>query len=161
MKLTAENLKDEVATLQLPSDLMELYNEGVRDMLEFYGEDKELTETVDLWLEKANGWIAKKVKASKERFDKMLKQGVGYFDSEYWAYFIKSDKVACEFLRDDYADVIDFLENTEDDKEIVKAIYGDGAFADFDNLPLSDFANNLTDMLDTLQNKYAEYLKNE
>lgn len=47
MKLTAENLKDEVATLQLPSDLMELYNDGVRDMLEFYGEDKELTEKVE------------------------------------------------------------------------------------------------------------------
>ena len=100
----------------------------------------------------------KEIEQSQARFKNMLKQGVGYFDAEYWAYFIKRDKVARELLSDDYADEIDFLENEEDDKKIVKAIYGDGVFDDFDNLPLSTFANGLSDMIEILKAKYAECL---
>ncbi len=62
MKLTAKNVKEEIAKLQLPDDLMSYYNDGVRDMLDFYGEDADLTETIDLWLEKANAYLEKNEK---------------------------------------------------------------------------------------------------
>ncbi len=66
MKLTAKNVKEEIAKLQLPDDLMSYYNDGVRDMLEFYGEDADLTETIDLWLEKANAYLAKNEKPAAQ-----------------------------------------------------------------------------------------------
>ena len=66
MKLTAKNVQEEIAKLQLPDDLMSYYNDGVRDMLDFYGEDADLTETIDLWLEKANAYLAKNEKPAAQ-----------------------------------------------------------------------------------------------
>jgi ribosomal protein L17 len=58
-KLTPQNLKSEIKNVSLSAELMKFYEENsIADMAEAYGEDAEIDETVDLFVEKANAYLA-------------------------------------------------------------------------------------------------------
>ncbi len=62
MKLTAKNLAEEINKVELSNELMKFYKDEVEEMVDLYGNDSEIDEFIDLFVEKANAYIEKNSK---------------------------------------------------------------------------------------------------